>query len=259
MTKDRGEYVIGYRTSAKPTSGNYRASRVTVTLGLEEKPDGLELSVSGAVWDARGSDIDTGGQCLDTLAGEVECWARLNSNAPRYMTPHRFQRLREVWKRWHLNGMNAACTHQRDSGAFDPMAPVEVVVYKLTTEALKEQGIIRDHVTERLKADGRVELSDEARAVYALRYTVHEAPDADSYASGRYEVAERKTVRASELWYPGTSGSTVLREDPRGILCKPCPTCGHPWGSAWLFEPLPDDVVTFVRRLMADLPKLGCD
>lgn len=38
-------------------------------------------------------------------------------------------------------------------------------------------------------------------------------------------------------------------EHPNGLLCKPCPVCGYEYGSAWLHEPLPQEVVDFVEGL----------
>lgn len=38
-------------------------------------------------------------------------------------------------------------------------------------------------------------------------------------------------------------------EHPEGLLNEPCPECGHKYGSAWLFEPVPPDVVCFLRDL----------
>lgn len=45
------------------------------------------------------------------------------------------------------------------------------------------------------------------------------------------------------------SGHVKPEEHPDGVLCKPCPTCGYGYGTAWLYEPLPADVVEFVEAL----------
>ena len=36
-------------------------------------------------------------------------------------------------------------------------------------------------------------------------------------------------------------------EHPEGLLSKPCPTCGYPYGSAWLYDPLPPDVIEWAK------------
>jgi hypothetical protein len=36
-------------------------------------------------------------------------------------------------------------------------------------------------------------------------------------------------------------------EHPKGVLMKPCLVCGYKFGSAWLTEELPADIVTEIR------------
>lgn len=38
-------------------------------------------------------------------------------------------------------------------------------------------------------------------------------------------------------------------EHPAGLLCKPCAVCGYKYGSAWLSEDVPADVLEFLRAL----------
>ncbi len=39
------------------------------------------------------------------------------------------------------------------------------------------------------------------------------------------------------------------RDHPDGLMCEPCPTCGYKYGTAWLYEHVPDDVLAFVCSL----------
>ncbi|KKK83807.1 hypothetical protein LCGC14_2789720, partial [marine sediment metagenome] len=39
------------------------------------------------------------------------------------------------------------------------------------------------------------------------------------------------------------------KEHPFGLLSYPCPVCGYKYGSAWLYEPLPQDVIDFLLPL----------
>ncbi len=34
---------------------------------------------------------------------------------------------------------------------------------------------------------------------------------------------------------------------PDGLLAHPCDTCGYKYGTAWLFEPIPDEVLSAIR------------
>lgn len=39
------------------------------------------------------------------------------------------------------------------------------------------------------------------------------------------------------------------KEHPKGVLSKPCPICGYHYGSAWLKEEVPQDVIDFLFSL----------
>jgi hypothetical protein len=143
---------------------------------------------------------------------------------------------------YHLNDMRAGCVHQR--AAWDISASIEIVSYKLTSEARK----LRD---ETLKAAALAALRGEpfnptptARALaamtdwYASRYA---PPDADSPLSGCYEVEKRETKAA---------GWVSPNEHPDGLLSKPCEVCGYKYGTAWLTEPLPKDIRAYVLDIL---------
>ncbi len=60
-----------------------------------------------------------------------------------------------------------------------------------------------------------------------------------------WDISERLNVAGSSK----AAGWVLESEHPRGLLCKPCPTCGYKYGSAWLKETLPADVVAAVQRI----------
>ena len=69
-----------------------------------------------------------------------------------------------------------------------------------------------------------------------------------------------KPTSAYGRHYPGQRSNSwnmlawvTPAEHPEGLLTRPCPECGYPYGSAWLSEPLPAEVESFVRDL-ARLP-----
>lgn len=61
-------------------------------------PDYVELSICGRVWNVRHSDIVSGGQNLDSMALVIK--------------DEKFKKIHEIWKRWHLNGLNAGTPEQ---------------------------------------------------------------------------------------------------------------------------------------------------
>lgn len=64
-------------------------------------------------------------------------------------------------------------------------------------------------------------------------------------------VGARRKYKTPILVREETKTASWVRpaEHPDGILTKPCPVCQYPYGSAWRFEPLPEDVIAFVRAL----------
>jgi hypothetical protein len=146
-----------------------------------------------------------------------------------------------IWDRWHLNSMRPTCEHQRAN--WDTTKKIEVVRYHLTHEAMQiRRDALKAAETAGL-AGTPLELNPTARALaestdwFDDRF---QPPDADSPLSGCYEVKKRE-MKAVGWTYP--------TEHPEGILSKPCEVCGYKYGSAWLYEPLPDDVIAFLEAL----------
>jgi hypothetical protein len=87
-----------------------RRNRVQLDLELRWHEDGIErkkldtdlqpieryweLSICGGIWNATGSDYATCGQCIDTIA-------------ELYPKRAKVQEISAIWRRWHLNDMNA--------------------------------------------------------------------------------------------------------------------------------------------------------
>lgn len=156
-------------------------------------------------------------------------------------SPELVERFRATWNRWHLNDLRAGCEHQRAN--WDTLEKLEVVYYGLTTAAMQ----LRDRAlakAARIGLSGVPEgFSDTERALATLDKWfagIHEAPDADSPLSGCYEVKKRETK---------TAGWVYQKEHPKGLLCKPCEVCGYKYGSAWLKEEVPAEVLVFLASL----------
>lgn len=56
----------------------------------------------------------------------------------------------------------------------------------------------------------------------------------------------------------GDGGPSYAPHHPEGLLAHPCDVCGYKYGTAWLYEPVPGDVLESIRNLPAGsrtLPK----
>lgn len=60
------------------------------------------------------------------------------------------------------------------------------------------------------------------------------------HAHGRHFEGQRSASWNMLAWVTPT-------EHPAGLLTRPCPECGYRYGSAWLHEPLPAEVVAEVE------------
>lgn len=147
---------------------------ISITSGRVRKSDRTFLT-------DRHEEIVDGGGSTDELALVIDFAAGWDANTR--------DRLAEIAKRWHLNGTNACCEHQRELG-------------------WQEKRI------------------DESKPIRAY---------------GRHFEGQQ-----TDSW--NMLGWVRPDEHPDGLLTKPCPVCGYLYGSAWVYEALPDDVVAFLVR-----------
>jgi len=212
-----------------------RVSDGDVYASIELTDDG-RLSISGVIGptangDARGSS----GQWEMSFDQSYPPDAR--TYAPGW-SADLFARFLAAWRAWHLNDMRAGCEHQRAN--WDTTAQLEIVTYRLNDETRRFQENIKRGVLERAQAGEVVGLRLDERAVLALPWEITRAPDADSIGSGRYEVHKRESKAAGWV-YP--------KEHDGGLLMKPCEVCGYQYGSKWLREEVPAEVLDFLRSL----------
>ena len=214
-------------------------------LFLEISFDGVRLSITGVEGPKRnGGCVGGCGQVVGSLDHVLAYEPGFNAENVAH--------LKAVWERWHLNDMRAGCEHQRD---WDTARTVEIVRYKMTSEACSDSAEAKrlistlgrnlaHIVTTGSNEEIRPLCDDIMRAVKLadLPYWTDTAPDADSIASGRYEVESRKTVSVGNLGF---------NEHPEGLLSKPCEVCGYKYGTEWKCETVPQEVLAFLESLPA--------
>jgi hypothetical protein len=157
-------------------------------------------------------------------------------------------KLLSLWDRWHLNDMRSGCEHQR-AAAWDTSEALEVVSYKLTHEAMQLRDTTRKAAANAALEGEAFNPDVKARALAELDTwfaSIYEPHNADSPLSGCYEVEKRETKAA---------GWVRQNEHPRGLLGAPCSTCGYKYGSGWLYEHVPADVVAWFEAM----PDSGTD
>ena len=197
------------------------------------KYDGQRLSISGV--DGPENNGDCYGSCGQIVGLKI-------SKPHRIFYPHPFtqstiDRLYEVWKRWHLNDMRPGCEHQRD---WDTTEKLEIITYRLDTRAFMRIRTVKEAIIKAATDGVPFELYESDRALLQAPMEVHALPEEGSLLTDVYKEVKREQKAAGWV-YP--------TEHPQGLLTKPCPECGYKYGSAWLFEPVPDNVLHFLESL----------
>ncbi len=195
---------------------------------IEIREDG-ELSITGVIGPY--SNGDCAGSC-----GQIYDSITVNKPAPGW-TKCKIKKFIEVWKRWHLNNMRPNCIHQTPENGFDPSREVEIYKYMLKTEYFTKQREIKNEAIEWLEKEGKATISSEAQAVLnlPLSFTSHVKND-----RAEYDLKKTETK---------TLGWLSEKEHPEGCLSRACPTCGYKYGSAWIREPLPQEITDYIAAL----------
>lgn len=159
----KGRHVMG-KLSRNCDKAAPRNCEAALTWKLRDDGGKLEFSACGEVWNHLKTDIVCGGQCVDDLAALF----------PRDVLA---QRIRQVWSRYHLNGMNAGTPEQ---SAFVATLPDDVRRdYSKVREALDAAGLLTVPVTDELRASALGGLPDGATVYkYGSRW-LHFAIPAD--------------------------------------------------------------------------------
>jgi hypothetical protein len=212
-------------------SGNYRTpdGRAQIDFEIREEKPGEP------VFSASGQFDGSFGQCLEEIA-------------KAYPNDARVQEIVKVWRVWHLNDMNAGCQHQRaENWGKKELTLVKVEINAwMIPDAWQGEKRELEQISKHGWASVRTLAGETALEVLAAAKCgeVFKAEgNAKQYLSpihyGR-AIIEIQTEKKGAGWvYP--------KEHSEGVLCKPCPVCGYEYGSAWLYEPLPAEIVDKVK------------
>lgn len=185
---------------------------------------------------------------------------------------HLVEQFIKMWNRWHLNNMNAGCTHQKE-WYFDKKiktVTVDTDLWRIkagegksflmsaidwASDTMKRKNRMRDnHVKNGAKwyRPKFVARPERTTPIFNLYYNIKAA----AYVN---EVYEAKSDWERSWYGEGRPISVKVKEDraggtrhynhPEGLLCKPCLECGYKYGTEWLKEELPAEVIEFLESL----------
>ena len=155
----------------------------------------------------------------------------------------KIKQLLDIWDEWHLNDMHPECAHQRAQGW--GKSKITVATFRLRPEITEQQRLFEKNAIAQAKGDPKAgTITDEDRRVAGLPWEVKGAVDLK--VGPEYELHSKE-----ERW----SGQTFQKEHPEGVLSKSCPVCAYKYGEAWLFVPVPEEVIATLESFPdADKP-----
>lgn len=197
-----------------------------------------ELTVHGVIGPRPSGNCDGScGQCVDEIREGTP-----NGD----WTVEMLKRFCEIWDEWHLNHVRAYCQHQKALG-WDKLAGKRVTLYNyhLRAEVFSEQRHLQNRINKLIGETGTATLTKEEKELWNLPISKKTWKPLDDH---RYEPQKKYS------WNNGATEESTLgwlspEEHPDGILGKPCPVCGYKYGTSWLKEDVPEDVLQFLYNL----------
>lgn len=235
--------------------GTDRVMAIYATIEIKNKDGkGDCLSISGVEGPfTNGNAAGSCGQCYRETAED-----RAEIAPAKGWTAEMIGQFFDTWQRWHLNDMRPRCEHQTGD-AWRADKDLTFWHWRLKAGVSAKQKALKDRIMADITAGKSFTPTDAETELLSLEYsayTITEAAPNEHYEAKKplYSGDKGHTETKKSGWvYPASDGSVFTKEfHPEGILTKPCETCGYKYGSAWVYEPLPDDVVSFLESLPAD-------
>jgi len=202
------------KTKQETTAGVYRTAdaKAQINWSLEEKENGFEFSASGT--------FDGGsGQCIDSIA-------------KAYPEDKKVQEICAVWRKWHLNGMNAGTTEQTEWLRLEERRAVA----KVKKECLEPSKYFYDQAMTEPNWHALCHYFEE-KDYYSWVVSVLKQ-------AKLYEQAIHQQIKRGEIFCTGDFPEEVKT----GVR-------GYRYGERWLFSPIPESVLAQIRSWSSDSDK----
>lgn len=206
-----------------------------------EYTDG-RLSISGVIGPRSNGDCaGSCGQCVDSIRKGVptDGW-----------TQEMLEKLCDIWDEWHLNDMRAYCSHQKKLG-WREQAREEITLYhyRLTSDAYKAKENAEKEALLSLK-EGRTFVPTKEQSFFAnLKYGLDVYEELNGELAQYYKPKTKLYANDHGFTETKTRGWVRYDETDKGILCKPCPVCGYKYGTSWLKEDVPQEIIDWLFAL----------
>lgn len=171
------------------------------------------LSIRGIVGPKRNGDcMGSAGQCVDAIRSgkPTEDW-----------TNEMLQKFCDIWDEWHFNDMHPYCNHMKELGwAEQAQEKVKVMKWDRSKETMY------------------------ANVGYGVTRYNDELPEHPEF----YEFKEKDCLGRSNTEYK-MRGQISYSEHPLGFIGRSCPVCGYKYGTSWIKEEVPQNVIEWLFSL----------
>lgn len=226
----------------KSKAYNYRGEEFLANAYVKIEYTNGRLSISGVVGPQRNGDCyGSAGQCVDAIREGTpnDGW-----------TKEMLEKLCNIWDEWHLNDMRAYCQHQK-ALAWREQAREEIILYhyRLTDEAHRSKQKAEREALNSLK-EGRTFVPTKEQSFFAnLPYGLDVYEELSGELAQYYEPKTPLYTGDKGFIETKTRGWVGYDESDKGILCKPCPVCGYKYGTSWLKEDVPQEIIDWLFAL----------
>lgn len=219
-------------------SGNFAEANAFVEITYENG----KLSLHGVIGPM--SNGDCKGSC-------GQCVEEIRSGTPKEpWTKEMIKKLCDIWEEWHLNDMRPYCQHQKELGWREQARErIDFYHYKLNDESIKEMNLAYEAAHDALHKGIPFTPTKEQTMYSNMEYffnTYDEIKEGSELS--KYYIPYKK--------YDGTPEKETKRRDrirydeyKEGILCKPCPVCGYKYGTKWIKEDVPQEIIDWLFNL----------
>lgn len=208
--------------------------RLIVTLELKENTKNKPVFSASAYLKEYGTQLELGGQCLDTIWNEFNHIIR---NKDLY------KQIMDLWQKYHLNDLNADCEHAIN----EALAKKDLTIYHYSfkgdfTKLENKLKLIKNNkiLSENIKLNKLCKTYLKYGYAFKSEFSFKQLPKS---IKRLYKLRETEVKTAGWVTY-----NEALT--PSGILSKPCPICSYKYGTAWCYRAIPTKDLKLIKKLI---------
>ncbi len=145
----------------------------------------------------------------------------------------------DIWEKWHLNDMQAACEHQQSN--WNTKKEITLInwswsdkFHQMRTKATSGELSPDEYKLFQIVSAEVLPVTIKSRIKWL-------SPLAEKLLADGWIKEDKRETK--------TAGWVDYREHPEGVLSKPCEVCGYKYGTSWLKKDVPAEVIAYIESL----------